>query len=106
VTGPDITLRSIMPAFEGVIPATIATAYGATVVRDDEQALEAVIGHEPQQGADTEQIVEQLERGLGELAEFAAVVEPGDEHAQPVEGAGTGCAPPQPAGRTLPAQVL
>jgi adenylate cyclase len=26
VTGPDIALRSIMPAFEGVIPATIATA--------------------------------------------------------------------------------
>jgi len=24
--GPDIALRSIMPAFEGVIPATIATA--------------------------------------------------------------------------------
>ena len=26
MTGPDIALRSIMPAFEGVIPATIATA--------------------------------------------------------------------------------
>jgi adenylate cyclase len=26
VTGPDVALRSIMPAFEGVIPATIATA--------------------------------------------------------------------------------
>jgi hypothetical protein len=27
VTGPDVALRSIMPAFEGVIPATIATAF-------------------------------------------------------------------------------
>jgi len=60
-----------------------------------------VIGHQQHRGADTEQVVEQLKRGLGELAEFAAVVEPADEHAQPVEGAGPGRAPPQPADRTL-----
>jgi hypothetical protein len=76
-------------------------AAGVTVVRDDEQALEVVIGHEQHRGADTGQVVEQLERGLGELAEFAAVVEPADEHAQPVEGAGPGRGSPQPADRTL-----
>jgi hypothetical protein len=53
------------------------------VVRDDEQALEVVIGHQQHRGADTEQVVEQLKRGLGELAEFAAVVEPAGERDPP-----------------------
>jgi hypothetical protein len=76
-------------------------AAGVTVVRDDEQEFEVVVGHEQHRGADPEQVVEQLERGLGELAESATVVEPADEHPQPVEGVGSGRGLPRPADRTL-----